>query len=59
MIIPSESQEDEIVVDAFEADREGKLNDKEFFNASGQIISIDQAVLQSIDRCRKTHIFSY
>lgn len=43
--------EDEIVVDALEPEQKD-VKDKEFVLPGGQIIGLDQAVLQSIERCR-------
>lgn len=43
--------EDDIVVDAM--DTVVSAADKEFVVNPGQILGLDQAVLQSIDRCRK------
>lgn len=45
------SNEDDIVVDAI--DPFMSSTDKEFIVFPGQILGLDQAVLQSIDRCRK------
>lgn len=43
--------EDDIVVDAIDNVPVG--NDREFVINPGQILGLDQAVLQSIDRCRE------
>lgn len=43
--------DDDIVVDAM--DTVVSAIDKEFIVNPGQILGLDQAVLQSIDRCRK------
>lgn len=43
--------EDDVVVDAI--DPVAPSYDKEFVIAPGQTLGLDQAVLQSIDRCRK------
>lgn len=43
--------DDDIVVDAM--DTVVSAIDKEFVVNPGQILGLDQAVLQSIDRCRK------
>lgn len=43
--------DDDIVVDAM--DTVVSATDKEFVVNPGQILGLDQAVLQSIDRCRK------
>lgn len=48
---PNASNEDDIVVDAI--DTAPTSSDKEFVINPGQILGLDQAVLQSIDRCRK------
>ena len=52
-IIPPDNAEDDLVVDTLEVERDIKLNDKEFVLPSGQIVGLDQAVLHSIERCRK------
>ncbi len=49
----NDNPEEDIVVDALEVERELKPYDKEFVLPGGQIIGLDQAVLQSIERCRK------
>lgn len=51
----NDNPEEEIVVDALEVERELKPYDKEFVLPGGQIIGLDQAVLQSIERCRKKY----
>lgn len=43
--------DDDIVVDALEPEQKD-VKDKEFVLPGGQIIGLDQAVLQSIERCR-------
>lgn len=48
---PNVSNEDDIVVDAI--DTVPTISDKEFVVNPGQILGLDQAVLQSIDRCRE------
>lgn len=47
---PNAANEDDIVVDAI--DTVPTSSDKEFVVNPGQILGLDQAVLQSIDRCR-------
>lgn len=49
----NDNPDEDIVVDALEVERELKSYDKEFVLPGGQIIGLDQAVLQSIERCRK------
>ena len=49
--MPNNSNEDDIVVDGI--DNNLPSIDKEFVVSPGQILGLDQAVLQSIDRCRK------
>lgn len=44
--------EEDIVVDALESDQRD-TKDREFVLPGGQIIGLDQAVIQSIERCRK------
>lgn len=45
--------EDDIVVDGLDVERDIKAMDREFIMPAGQIIGLDQAVLQSIERCRR------
>lgn len=47
--------EEDIVVDAIDNAPIG--NDREFVINPGQILGLDQAVLQSIDRCREYLVF--
>lgn len=51
--------EDDVVVDAIDTIQTSC--DKEFVIAPGQILGLDQAVLQSIDRCRMEllHLYIY
>lgn len=52
VLINNENCDEDIVVDTLEVEvRDNK--DKEFVVPGGQIIGLDQAVLQSIERCRK------
>lgn len=53
IIIKDEANEDDIVVDALDVERDVKPYDRDFVLPGGQIIGLDQAVLQSIERCRK------
>ncbi|XP_053687673.1 actin-related protein 8 [Sabethes cyaneus] len=46
----AENQDDDMVVEEQEKDG-GKASDKDFIMPGGQVIGIDQAVLQSIERC--------
>lgn len=55
----NDNPEEDIVVDALEVERDLKPYDKEFILPGGQIIGLDQAVLQSIERCRKKCIFIF
>lgn len=55
-ILTNDNTEDDIVVDALEVERDIKPYDRDFV-PGGQIIGLDQAVLQSIERCRKFFIF--
>lgn len=50
-IANTENQEEDMVVEGLEQEKEGKLNEKDFILPGGQMIGIDQAVLQSIERC--------
>lgn len=49
----TDNNEDDIVVDALEVERDVKPYEKDFVLPGVQIIGLDQAVLQSIERCRK------
>lgn len=51
-IITTENVEEDIVVDTIESEQRD-MKDREFVLPGGQIIGLDQAVLQSIERCRK------
>lgn len=51
-IINTENVEEDIVVDALESEQRD-TKDREFVLPGGQIIGLDQAVIQSIERCRK------
>lgn len=53
VLVNTENCDEDIVVDTLEVEvRDNK--DKEFVVPGGQIIGLDQAVLQSIERCRKS-----
>lgn len=52
-----ENMDEDIVVDSLDNEKENKINDKDFILPNGQMIGIDQAVLQSIERCRKCLYF--
>lgn len=49
----TDNVDEDIVVDTLEAEPRD-IKDKEFVLLGGQIIGLDQAVLQSIERCRKS-----
>lgn len=51
-IMTNEKDEEDIVVDTLEAEQK-EAKDREFILPGGQIIGLDQAVLQSIERCRE------
>lgn len=53
-MINTDNVDDDIVVDTLEAEQRD-VKDKEFVLPAGQIIGLDQAVLQSIERCRKLY----
>lgn len=53
-LISTENVEEDIVVDTLEAEQRD-TKDKEFVLPGGQIIGLDQAVLQSIERCRELY----
>lgn len=48
----TDNVDEDIVVDTLEVEQRD-TKDKEFVLPGGQIIGLDQAVLQSIERCRK------
>jgi actin-related protein 8 len=48
-----DNPEEDIVVDALDAERDIKPFEKEFMLPGGQMLGLDQAVLKSIERCRK------
>lgn len=50
-ILNTDNVDEDIVVDALEVEQRD-VKDKEFVLPGGQIIGLDQAVLQSIERCR-------
>lgn len=50
--ITNDNGDEDIVVDTID-DRDSKNFDREFVLPGGQIIGLDQAVLMSIERCRK------
>lgn len=50
----TDNVDDDIVVDTLEVEQRD-VKDKEFVLPAGQIIGLDQAVLQSIERCRKLY----
>lgn len=54
-MINTDNVDDDIVVDALEVEQRD-VKDKEFVLPAGQIIGLDQAVLQSIERCRKLYL---
>lgn len=57
-LINTDNVDEDIVVDTLEVEQRD-TKDKEFVLPGGQIIGLDQAVLQSIERCRKIYsIFS-
>lgn len=51
-IMNNDNVDEDIVVDTLEVEQRD-VKDKEFVLPGGQIIGLDQAVLQSIERCRK------
>lgn len=55
-IITTDNVDEDIVVDTLEVEQRD-VKDKEFVLPGGQIIGLDQAVLQSIERCRMFLIF--
>lgn len=55
-VMNMDNVDDEIVVDAEPEQKD--IKDKEFVLPGGQIIGLDQAVLQSIERCRKSCLLS-
>lgn len=57
-LMNTDNVDEDIVVDTLEVEQRD-TKDKEFVLLGGQIIGLDQAVLQSIERCRKciSHIY--
>lgn len=51
-IMNNDNVDEDIVVDTLEVEQRD-VKDKEFVLPGGQIIGLDQAVLQSVERCRK------
>lgn len=51
-LMNTDNVDEDIVVDTLEVEQRD-TKDKEFVILGGQIIGLDQAVLQSIERCRK------
>lgn len=51
-LMNTDNVDEDIVVDTLEVEQRD-TKDKEFVLPGGQIIGLDQAVLQSIERCRK------
>lgn len=51
-LMNTDNVDEDIVVDTLEVEQRD-TKDKEFVIPGGQIIGLDQAVLQSIERCRK------
>lgn len=49
----ADANEEDIVVDALDVERDVRPYDKDFILPGGQIIGLDQAVMKSIERCRK------
>lgn len=52
-LMNTDNVDEDIVVDTLEVEQRDSKLDKEFVLPGGQIIGLDQAVLQSIERCRK------
>lgn len=52
-LMNTDNVDEDIVVDTLEVEQRD-TKDKEFVLPGGQIIGLDQAVLQSIERCRKS-----
>lgn len=52
------ANDEDIVVDAIDT-AVPSVQDKEFILNPGQLLGLDQAVLQSIDRCRKYKVISF
>lgn len=51
-LLNTDNVDEDIVVDTLEVEQRD-AKDKEFVLSGGQIIGLDQAILQSIERCRK------
>lgn len=58
VLVNNDIVEDDIVVDAMEVERDVKPYTKDFMVPGAKIISLEQAVLHSIERCRKYHLDS-
>ncbi|XP_055383473.1 actin-related protein 8 isoform X2 [Condylostylus longicornis] len=52
-IITADNQDDDIVVDTLEAERDVKPTDKEFVLPGGQIVGLDQAVIQTTEELKR------
>ncbi|XP_053678699.1 actin-related protein 8 [Anopheles nili] len=47
----TDAPDDDLVVDGLEQERETKNNDRDYLLPGGQLVGLDQAVIQSIERC--------
>lgn len=54
--VATENGDEDIVVDNMETERESNNKDKDFVIPGTQIIGIDSAILQSIERCCKFQV---
>lgn len=49
----TENPEDDLVVDGLDPEKEAKNNDRDYFLPGGQLVGLDHAIVQSIERCRE------
>uniref|UniRef100_A0ABK8FW26 Actin-related protein 8 n=2 Tax=gambiae species complex TaxID=44542 RepID=A0ABK8FW26_ANOGA len=47
----TDAPDEDLVVDGLEQEREAKSNDRDYLLPGGQLVGLDQAVIQSIERC--------
>ncbi|XP_058125454.1 actin-related protein 8 [Anopheles ziemanni] len=47
----TENPEDDLVVDGLDPEKEAKNNDRDYFLPGGQLVGLDHAIVQSIERC--------
>ncbi|XP_050067161.1 actin-related protein 8 [Anopheles maculipalpis] len=47
----TEAPDEDLVVDGLDQEREPKSNDRDYLLPGGQLVGLDQAIIQSIERC--------